>query len=132
MSERRMQGKRTDEEEGDRRKIPRFTYSELNESLKQSRIWLRVLYSISIFISISEMTWALHKGIENVTQGMLFGAIFLILAILIWRSLFLTRIFLENHSKTNLKRIHEQYTTLFAYISIVSAIFYIISFAYRS
>ena len=64
MSERRMTDRR--EEEGDdRRKIPRFSSSELNRSLSQIKSWLYVMYATSIVIAVFELGFAISKGLEN-------------------------------------------------------------------
>ncbi len=131
MSERRIQKRRSEAEEEDRRKIRRFTDNELNRSLTQSRLWLKFLYSVSIVVAIFEVAWSLNKGIENITQGIFFGVVFIIMAIILWKAMYLIKAFLDNHSVTNLKRIHEQYTLMFAYISILSIVFYIVTFLYR-
>lgn len=131
MSERRIQKRRSEAEEEDRRKIRRFTDNELNRSLTQSRLWLKFLYSVSIVVAIFEVAWSLNKGIENITQGVFFGVVFIIMAIILWKAMYLIKAFLDNHSVTNLKRIHEQYTLMFAYISILSIVFYIVTFLYR-
>ena len=124
MSERRMNDRRDDVDEDDRRKIPRFSNSELNRSLIQIKTWINVLYATSIIIAVFELGLAISKGLENLTQGAFFGMVFIILAILLWRSVFTLKLFLENHSVNNLHRVHEQLATLFAYVAVITIIFY--------
>lgn len=131
MSERRTQHRRSEEEIEDRRKIPRFTDNEMNKSLTQSRFWLKILYSLSVIVAIFEVAWSLNKGIENITQGVFFGVVFIIMATMLWRAIYLIKTFLGNHSVTNLRRVQEQYTLIFAYVSVLAIIFYIVTFLYR-
>jgi hypothetical protein len=131
MSERRIHHRRTEEEEEDRRKIPRFTDNEMNKSMGQTQFWLRILYSVSIIVALFEVAWSLNKGLENITQGVFFGVVFIILATMLWRGVYLIKTFLTNHSVTNLRRVQEQYTLIFAYISVLAVIFYIVTFLYR-
>ncbi|MCB0390302.1 MAG: hypothetical protein KDD58_03375 [Bdellovibrionales bacterium] len=131
MSERRHDDRRSLQTEEDRRKIPRFTDTELNHSLVQIKIWIRVLYVLSIIISLTEFGWALSKGIEKITQGIFFGFTFIILAIILWRAMYLIKTFLGNHSINNLKRVHEQLYLVFAYISVVGVIFYLVTIISR-
>ena len=129
MSERRLQSRRDIED--DRRKIPRFTNEELNRTLKQTRSWIYVLYAVSIVVAVFELGYALSKGVENITKGLFFGTVFIILAVLLWRVNYTIKMYLENHSIMNLQRVHEQQSTLFAYIAFLSIIFYMTTFFYR-
>ena len=129
MAERRITDRRDIED--DRRKIPRFTNAELNKNLEQTKVWIRVLYASSIIAAVTELAYSLSKGLENITQGFFFGTIFIILAILLWKCNYTIDLFIENHSINNLKRVHEQLQALFAYMSVLGVIFYIISFLYR-
>jgi hypothetical protein len=128
MSERRMSERRTEEdEEEDRRKIPRFTDHELNRSLKQIHIWFKTLYVLAILAAIFELGWSVTKGLENITQGVFFGSVFISLAVLLWRGIYLIKTFLDNHSVNNLNRVHEQITFIFGFITVISIILYIVS-----
>ena len=131
MSERRHDERRSEKVADDRRKIPRFTDNELNHSLKLIRNWLKLLYALTIVVAIFEVVWALSKGLENITQGFFFGVVFLILSVILWQAMYLIKTFLNNHSVNNLKRVHEQFNIIFAYMSIVGVIFYIVTLFYR-
>lgn len=131
MTDRRMNERRTEESDSDRRKIQRFTDNELNQNLKQIRVWLKVLYALTVIVACFEVVWAVSKGLEFMTQGFFFGAVFIMLSIILWRALFLIKTFLSNHSVSNLKRIHEQFNILFAYMAVTGVIFYIVTFIYR-
>ena len=131
MSERRHDDRRSESTEEDRRKIPRFSDNELNHSLKQIRNWLRILYALTIIVALFELVWSVSKGLENITQGIFFGIVFIILSIILWRAMYLIKTFLSNHSINNLKRVHEQFSIIFAYMSVVGVIFYIVTLFYR-
>ncbi|MCB9025876.1 MAG: hypothetical protein H6625_06135 [Bdellovibrionaceae bacterium] len=131
MSERRLNQRRSEKAEEDQRKIARFTENELNQSLKQISMWLKVLYVLTVIVAGFEVVWSVSKGLEYMTQGFFFGAVFIMLSILLWRAMFLIKAFLKNHSVSNLKRVHEQFNILFAYMAIVGVIFYIVTFLYR-
>lgn len=146
MSERRMSARREDPQSSevddnderrndvrrgssdDRRKIPRFTNAELNRTLAQTKSWIYLLYATSIVVAVFELGYSLSSGMENLTQGFFFGTVFIILAILLWRVIYTIKLFLTNHSILNLQRIHEQFSALFAYVAVLSIIFYVASF----
>ncbi len=132
MSERRYSSRRTEAEEDDRRKIPRFTDNELNRSLNQTRIWLRLLFAISIIATVFEIAWSIQKDLGNITQGFFFGVITIIFAVIVWRAMYLINTFLDNHSISNLKRVHEQFALIFTYFAVMAVVFYITSFLYRA
>ncbi len=131
MSERRSTARRDEEENDDRRKIPRFSDSELNRTLNQTKLWLNVMYVTSIFIAIFELGYSLSHGLENLTQGFFFGTVFIVMAIILWKCVYTIKLFLGNHSVSNLQRVHEQLSVFFAYIAVLAIIFYTASFFFR-
>jgi len=112
MSERREDNRRDVEDDGERRKIKRFSDSRISELFGQIKLWTRIIMAIFLILGLYSFSKSFTGDGSEIGQNIFFAVIFLFISAVLLKYERSVNLYLSNGSINNLESVVAKQLTL--------------------